>query len=277
MLAKNHYEDCPYGCNVNGMVLDTGIGKLTPCPHCSKVKKELLAQGYAEEEVTGDKVPLNTLLNINSSYLSSRFVYESVIPDGERLFIEEDSIKWQKEMSEELYLGLSVGQLPETSQCYGVGVKGALDVFTYPMLAKAYSSNLSIAPCLSCMEYCRKAYNLADDLDVYLDSDLVVMIINDGASLADISSAKGLMQTRGLRGKPTIFVTTWTIEACSGLLGFKDTASLFLAKPIFVQYKSGKNSKHSSYINNLLGVKNDIYVEDKEPIEERGVSLSDLI
>lgn len=278
MLAKSHYEDCPYGCNVNGMILDTSVGRLVACPFCSKRKKELLAQGYAEEEVSGEQVPLNTLLNINSAYLSTRFVYEAVIPDGELLFIEEDSVKWQRETAEELYLGLSVGQLPDCSQCYGIGIKGAIDVFTYPILAKAYSANLSIAPCISCMEYCRKAYNLADDLDVYLESDLVIMIINDGASLADIASAKGLMQTRALRGKPTIFVTTWTIEACSGLLGFREDASLFLAKPVFVQYKSGKNAKHSGYINKLLGVENDIYTEEPvEHAEEKGVTLASLM
>lgn len=277
MLVKSHYEDCPYNCNSRGMLLDSSLGKLVPCPHCSKIKSEMLSQGYAEEEICEGKVPLNTLLNINSDYLSSKFVYESVVPDGERLFLEEESISWQKDMAEELYLGLSIGQLPETSQCYGISVKGALDVFTYPLLAKGYSANLSVAPCISCMEYCRKAYNLEEDLDLYLDSDLVIMIINDGASLADISSAKGLMQARGLRGRPTIFVTTWTIEACSGLLGFKDESSLFLAKPIFVQYKSGKNSKHSGYINNLLGVKNDIYNENPTSSEEHGVSLSDLI
>ena len=50
MLVKSHFEDCPYNCNVNGMILDVGAGKLIPCPHCSKRKRELLKQGYVETE-----------------------------------------------------------------------------------------------------------------------------------------------------------------------------------------------------------------------------------
>ena len=93
------------------------------------------------------------------------------------------------------------------------------------------------------------------------------MMLDDGFTFAEISAAKGLMQTRALRGKPTIFITTWTVEACSGVLGFNNEGSLFMAKPVFVKYKSGK--KHSKYVNNLLGVEN-------ETPSGRGISLGDL-
>lgn len=283
-IAKNHYDDCPYGCNVNGMILDSSVGKLVPCPHCSKRKKELMAQGCVEEVETDVKVSLNSVLGINSEFLSARFVYDSAVPEGERLFMDSESIEWQKGEAEELYLALSIGQLPETSLCFGIGVKGRVDIFVYPMLAKAYLNNINVSPFISCSEYCRKAYNLDDAVDLYMNSDLVIMLINDGASLADISAAKGLMQTRALKGRPTVFVTTWTIEACSGLLGFKDDASLFLAKPVFVRYKTGKNSKHSPYINNLLGVENDMYVEQgvsngvsNVESKDGGVNLGDIL
>ena len=42
MLVKNHFSDCPYGCNENGMLLDSDTGNMVPCPHCSKRKKELI-------------------------------------------------------------------------------------------------------------------------------------------------------------------------------------------------------------------------------------------
>lgn len=274
MVAKNHYEDCPYGCNVNGMILDANVGKLVPCPYCSKKKKELLAEGFVEEQETESLVPLSTVLGIESDFLSTRFVYDSVVPDGERLFIEQDSLDWQNQEAEELYLGLSIGQLPSTSLCFGIGVKGRVDVFAYPMLSKAYTHNLSLAPFISCTEYCRKAYKLDEDLDIYLNSDILLMLINEGSSFADISSAKGLMQSRALKGKPSVFITTWNIEACSALLGFKDDASLFLAKPVFLQYKTGSSSKHSNYINHLLGVKNDMYTPEEDSF---GVSLDSLM
>lgn len=272
MYIKNHFEDCPYGCNVNGMLLDSELGKLVPCPHCSEKKKELLDQGLVETE-ENSRLSVSSVLGISNDFLSRKFVYDSVIPDGEKLFLKEESLEWQKSESEELYLGLGIGQLPEVSLCFGIGVKGRIDIFAYPIIAKAYMSGLTVAPIISGSEYARMVYNMSDSIDQYIESDFVMVLVNDGCSYADVSCLKGLMQSRALKGKPTIFITTWTIEACSGLLGFKDDASLFLAKPVFVQYMVGKGSKHSKYVNGLLGVENEQYNEESG----NSLSMSDLL
>lgn len=273
MLAKNHFDDCPYGCNANGMILDATMGRMVQCPHCSQKKKELLKQGFVETTSDG-QVPLSTVLGINNEYLSTKFVYDSVIPDGERLFIEQESLDWQSEISENLYLGLTVGGLPSESYCFGLSIKGRVDRFAYPMLAKAYLSGLTIGKFITCSEFNRLSFNIENSMDDYYNADFLMMLINDGSNLSDLSSAKGLMQTRALKGKPTIFVTTWTIEACSGLLDFKDSSSLYLAKPVFVKYKKSKSdNKPSSYINHLIGVENKQLGTENQG---RGVSLDEL-
>ena len=268
MKVKNHFEDCPYNCNANGMLLDTNTGKMIPCPHCFKKKKELLAKGFAETE-ENEVLPLSSILGLENPYLSEKFLYDVIVPEGETVFIEQESLDWQREMADDLYLGLSVGNLPETSLCFGISIKGKIDRFAYPMLAKAYLSGLSVGKFISCSEFSRLQFKMSDEVDDYYSVDFLMMLINDGSNLADISSAKGLMQTRALKGKPTVFVTTWTIEACSGLLSGIGEEELFLAKPIFLKYKS-RNGKQSHYINNLLGV------ENERVSEEEGVSLNDL-
>lgn len=273
MLVKNHFDDCPYGCNVNGMLVDTTIGKLVQCPYCSQKKRELLKQGYVET-VEDERVPLSTVLGINNEYLSTKFVYDSVIPDGEKLFLEQESLDWQSEIAENLYLGLTVGDLPSESYCFGISIKGRVERFAYPMLAKAYLSGLTIGKFITCSEFNRLAFNIENSMDDFYNADFLMMMINDGSNLSDLSSAKGLMQTRALKGKSTIFVTTWTIEACSGLLDFKDSSSLSLAKPVFLKYKKSKSgTKQSSYINKLLGVENKQLGGENQA---RGVSLEDL-
>lgn len=256
MIAKNHYEDCPYGCNAKGMLPDIETKQLIPCPHCSQRKKELLKKGFVETE-TDEQVPLSTVLGIENEFLSTKFVYDSVIPEGERIFIEDESLEWQNEVATELYLGLTVGTLPEESMCFGVSIKGRVERFAYPMLVKAYLSGLTVGKFVTCSEFSRLSFSMENSMDDFYNSDFLMMMINDGSNLADISSAKGLMQTRALKGKPTIFISTWTIEACSALLGFNDDKSFSLAKPVFVKYKKSKGGgNHSSYINNLLGVEN---------------------
>lgn len=258
-VLKSHFDDCPYHCNANGMLLDTNVGRMIKCPHCSKKKQEMLSKGIAET-VEDEVLPLSSILGISSSYLTTNFVYDAVVPDGERIFIEEGTVEMQKSEAEELYYGLTVGQLPERSLCFGLGYKGRIDKFAYPMLAKAYSAGLNISKFISCSELTLLNIEMSDELKDFYSSDLAMVLINDGCSKADLASAKGLMQIRAQHGKPTVFVTTWSIEACSVLLGYFDDITYFMAKGIFLKYKTGK--KRSHYINQITGEENDVYSEE---------------
>lgn len=272
MEIKYSYDDCPYHCN-NGMVLDEGLRKLVPCPHCSSKRQKLADEGVVELD-TGDRESLHRILGVDNEYLTAKLVYDAVVPEGERLFLEEESVDRQRDVLEELYLGLTVGHLPESSYCFGLGNKGRVDAMAYPLLAKAYLSGLKVSKFISCSEYNRMCVKLSDEVDNYYESDFVMMLIPDGASKADIASAKGLMQTRALKGKPTIFVTTWSIEACSILLGYWKDTTYFMARGCFVEYKVSKKKKHSAYINQLTGVENEVYNENSN---SSVVSMSDLL
>lgn len=261
-MIKVNYDDCPYNCN-NGKIFDYGLRKLIPCPHCSEKRESLAKEGLAENE-QGDIEPLYRLLGVNNKYLEAKFVYEAVVPEAERLFIEDESLKKQGDLLEEVYLGLSVGELPDKSYCIGLGNKGRVDRLAYPMLAKAYLSGLSVARFISCTEYNRLYVAMSSEVESYLDKDFVMVMIQDGASKADILSAKGLMQSRALKGKGTVFVTTWSIEACSTLLGYFGEETFFLASGSFVEYKVSKKKKHSAYINQLTGVENELFIEDDD-------------
>lgn len=271
------YDDCPYHCN-NGKILDVGLRKLVPCPHCSEKRKELADEGLAEND-SGDVLSLSSILGINNPYLKTKFVYSAVIPEGERIFLDEESLKRQEDAIEDIYLGLTIGELPDRSYCIGLGNKGRVDRFAYPLLAKAYLSGLSVARFISCGEYNRLCINMSDELEQYYTKDFVMMMIPDGASKADIASAKGLMQTRALNGKPTVFVTTWVIEACSILLGYYEDETYFLARGVFVEYKHSKNSKKSHYINQLTGVDNEVYSDEVEstPKGSNMTTMADLL
>jgi len=273
MLAKHHFDDCPYHCNINGKIVDANLGKMIDCPFCSKKKKELLKQGYVETD-NETTVSLSSVLGIENEFLSTKFIYESIIPDGERIFIDDESLQWQSEVSEKVYLDLALGILPKESICFGLSIKGRLERFAYPLLAKAYLAGLTVGMFVTCSEFNRLSFDISNSMKDFYGSDLLIMLINDGCNLSDLASAKGLMQTRALKGKPTIFLTTWTIEACSGLLGFNGDSSLSLAKPVFVKYKTSKSKGHSSYINGLLGVENESLANESPA---KSVSMADLI
>ena len=274
MALKNHFEDCPYFCNNNGKILDASTGVLVDCPHCSKIKKELLAKGLAVEEETSTELPLADVLGIKSKFLSKNYVFDSLIPEGEKVFLEDDSIEYFKKESEALYNMLSLGEIPDNSYCFGISIKGRVDKLAYPLLAKAYLSGLKINKFITCGELSRLQLKGSEDLDTMYEADVLILLIGEGSTKGEISCAKGMMQARALKGKFTIFITTWTIEACSLLLGYSsDNDNLFLAKPIFVKYKNSK--KQSNYINQLTGVDNGRYDEEID-MGGKGFSLSDL-
>lgn len=269
------FEDCPYHCN-EGKVLDANLRKLVPCPHCHEKKKELAEEGLALDDI-GNVDSLPRILGIDNKYLKTKFVYDSVIPEGERLFLEDESIKKQGDMLEEIYLGLSVGELPSRSYCIGLGNKGRIDRLAYPMLSKAYLSGLSVAKFISCSDYNRLCVAMSSELEQYYNRDFVMMLIPDGASKADIACAKGLMQTRALKGKSTVFITTWSIEACSILLGYYGDDTHFMATGVFVEYKHSKHANKSYYIQQLTGVENSIH-NDESPVKGSTMTtMADLL
>ena len=274
MAVKNHFEDCPYNCNSSGKLLDVNTGEMVNCPHCSKLKKEMLAKGIAVEEDTDNRLPLSDILGIKSKYLSKNYVFDTVIPEGERLFLEEDSVEYVKTETEKLYHILSIGEVPDNSYCFGISIKGRADRLAYPLLATAYLRGLKVGKFITCSEVSRLQLKGSDVIDELYDVDILIMLIGEGSTKGEISCAKGMMQARALKGKPTIFITTWTIESCSLMLGYSsDEGNLLLAKPVFVKYKN--SGKSSNYINNLTGVENSRYDEEKD-LGGKGFRISDL-
>lgn len=274
MGVKLHFEECPYGCNDKGKLLDTATGLMVDCPFCSKLRKELLAKGKVEVENESGTVSISDILGIKSKYLTNKYISDTIIPDSEQCFLEEESIDYFKSVSEDVYHTLTLGELPKSSYCFGISIKGYIDKLAYPMLATAYLKGLKVGRFITCSELSRLQLKGDDLLDELYKVDLAMILIGEGSTKGEISCAKGLMQARALNGKPTICITTWTIEACSLLLGYSnDEDNLFLAKPVFVKYKN--SGKSSNYINKLTGVDNDRYDEetDKGGI---GFSLSDL-
>ena len=257
MSLKSHFDDCPYFCNENGKILDRKLRKMIECPHCSKLKKELLAKGVVVEESTDKEVLLADILGISSKYLSRKYIFESVIPEGERAFLEPESIEYVKSETEDLYHLLSVGEVPENSYCFGLSIKGRTDRVAFPMLATAYLNGLKVAKVVTCCELARLQLRSDDVMDDLLNADILFIVIGEGSMKSELYCAKGMMQARAYKGKPTVFLTTWSIEACSMLLGYVSDPSLHLAKPVFVRYKNSK--KQSNYINQLTGVENSQY------------------
>ena len=95
---------------------------------------------------------------------------------------------------------------------------------------------MSVCRFISANEYGRIVNTLEDEIDEFYANDLVVMLLNEGITKSVISSVKGLMQIRGLAGKPTVFVTTMERSRVESILDCGEETYL-LSKPVFLKRK----------------------------------------
>ena len=230
---------------VNGRMFDPNIQQFVVCPLCKGKSREIIEEDSKESE---------EILGIGSGGWSGELVPESIIPKSERAYIEDITFQSLKEEMMSLYNSLVLGKKPKYSVCFGLGVKGRFDGLAYSLLSQAYKGGLRVSPFLSAFSLSNMLLNQDFSIVEYFDTDVCVVLVNEGCTKADVATCKGLLQERSFRNNATIFITTWSVEACSNLLGGYDDESLALAKPVFVKYKYSGES--SPYINDLYGEKN---------------------
>lgn len=248
-MADEVEEQCPYQCSPDGTYLDKRSKSFLQCPvHKQKRVKE------ARTGFTASGESLAKILGFNTEGLSDEVNTSLIIPKGELGFIESDSVKNVGDAMQDILNDLVLGEKPKKSYCFGLGVKGSLEQVAYPLLMAAYKTAQTVGRFITASEYRRMTVqdDLIEDTYELMSCEFLVVMVNEGCTKGDLSAIKGLMQIRASRGNPTIFVTTWSIQACSTLLGEKGTGSMFLAEEAFVRYKhSGSDGK---YIDGIRGV-----------------------
>ena len=236
---------CSYNCS-NGRIFDVNIQSWVPCPECSQKKSEEFSKN--SEEITEK-------LGIDGSALSGVLVPEAVIPLNERGYVEDKSFDDLSDKLNEIYSRLIQGKTIKQSYCFGIGVKGKVKELVFPLQKAAYTSGLNVVKFISAIGLSQMLLKQSLPENLFV-GDLCIILINEGCSKADVSACKGVMQERAVNELGTVFVTTWSVEACSNLLGYSDNEDCYLAKPVFIKYKYSE--KHSNYINDLFGVENSL-------------------
>lgn len=236
---------CIYNCN-NGRIFDVNIRSWVPCPVC---KDKKLKEFEIDENEISEK------LGVDGSSLSGVLVPEAIIPSNERGYIEPESFESLSSNLNEIYSRLVQGKSIKKSYCFGLGVKGKIKELVFPLQKVAYTSGVDVVKFISAIGLSQMLLKQSLPENIFT-GELCIILVNEGCSKADVSACKGIMQERATNGLGTVFVTTWSIEACSNLLGYESDDDCYLAKPVFIRYKYSE--RHSNYINDLFGVDNSL-------------------
>lgn len=245
-------EDKQCGCD-NGFIFNFITRKNEQCPTCRQRRKDQI-KTETLEDVEGT---LEEMLGFGKRVLNKEYEFASVVTDAERIFLTSESMDKVEAEIDELYGTIVNNETVGESKCFGLGIKGNVERLVFPLLVKAWENGYTVHRLVTALEYNRMVNKEDVEVEEMLQKDILFIWINDGCSSREIDSVKGLMQTRSVKGKATFLVTTWLIQACSGLLFSLDEPVTGLAKPVFVEYKTSENNgTDSSYIQRLKGVKN---------------------
>lgn len=259
-----HFNDCPHNCNANGQLFDRGLKMMVLCPYCKQKRKELANGG----EVVSDKGEITSLhkeLGFSDEYLSSYYNFDDLVSSYERPLLVESSLGIVDSEINALRGILLRGDLPEKSYCFGLGRKGSVDRLAFPLLASAYEKGGHVGKFLASRVY-YSLYMQDKDLQEYYDLDLLVVLVNSGSSYRELMCVRGLMESRAVAGKSTIFVTNNDIDEVLLLLGSVDEPSLYLASPYFME-RTKNVGNHSYASDNLRGTTQS---------KDLGISMADL-
>ena len=236
------------------MVFNRHSRQLEPCAKCVSARKEEVRTNPTR---SNQEDRLESLLGFPNQVLSSEYEFASIILEVEKPFLEEESLANLEEELEKFYGSIVTHTLTPYSLCFGLGIKGRLDRLIFPLQVRAYREGYRVHRVVSLTEYNRLCNREDPEVEEMVAADFLFILINEGCSNAELAAGKGLMQMRSLRGRGTVFVTTWQIQACSALLSTVNDQEYGLAKPVFVDYRrSASTPAHSNYIQRLLGVKN---------------------
>lgn len=236
------FEDCPNHC-VDGMIFDPYKHKRIVCKYCAD-KRLKVAKNDIRDKNTGKTI--SELLKIPVVYTGNEFSESLVIPEFSRKQMTEESVSNVLTKLRELITNISIGLTPDCSLLFNLGVKANEVNFIYPYLIKAYIAGKSLVPLVTLTDLCQLRLLYETQLGVsdkwgysyqdLLERDVCIVVIDAGATYDSILAAKGLLQLRAQKYKPTIIFTNKWNKYVKNMCAEEDYKGYNLATLYSIEY-----------------------------------------
>lgn len=265
-MAKTY---CKYQCNNKGKYFDKVERVFKICPEHSALRSKEVREGVTE---SGNEV--YKLLGFSEDYLTYEFDSDSVITKSQLPFLDRNSVDSLKDELSVLMDNIKLGTAPKRSVTIGLDRQFNADTVAVPLLLNAYKAGLTVAPLVSSTDYRVQVQrednqaltdgNVENFREIYLNREVVLMVIPSGVSEQDILEAKGLMQARAVKGKVTIFLTSRPKELLSEICAInEEEANRYCSYFMGVRYKSGSYTEKRSTAYKSVEVRGDSLTLDE--------------
>ena len=211
-LSTTSFIDCPNKC-IDGFIMNPYTHKKEICSFCQDKRKNLIKYSHKNKL---DGKTMEETLRLPKSFSGVAYDIDNIIPASAKKEIEKSSFDSVLETLKDLMNLVKNKELPSYSMLFNLGKKAYEGGYIYSLLANAYISGLNVAPYLSAFDIvdlrlqAEKGYDKSEfgvTFKDLLNKDLVVVVIEAGATSQSILSVKGLMQMRAVRELPTIIFT----------------------------------------------------------------------
>lgn len=239
MASQRSFEGCPYKCS-NGYIINPYLHTRQECPHCSELRRKMVAGTVIPDKDVHD------VLNLPRSLTGGRYSIDLLWPEKELKLFTHDSVQTVDKFLTDLMQRATGVVSIKNSVVINLGKHAHTLAFAYPFMLQAYKGSKSVAPYVSDYDvrrlFSEKPSTIEGlELDTLLTSDICLVNILASATLDSILACKGLMQLRARFDKATLFLTDYYGPWLQTM--YSDGESMDLAVLISVEYQRQDSSE----------------------------------
>lgn len=264
----------------DGLVFDTVVNKLVPCPLCEELRTKQVVEGVQAQEGTTQGL---------SEKLGLRRVFSRLLVDLRQVLgdLTAESLDTEQFNSIEDSIGalvgsLSVGKKPKTSVLFYLGVRADIEMLAFWLLGSAYKSGLSVHPFITPFRL-QGIKQKREDYENLMLSEVVVVAYSPSMR-EDGYLVEDFVRQRAFEGKSTYVILTDGSQINNVLqrLGSEDSYSprqyLYIGIPRQNSTDEERVARTNRVIRNsnkVLGLNmSEVELEDVAPQNSRGKAKS---
>lgn len=188
----------------DGLVFDTVVNKLVPCPLCEELRTKHVVEGVQSQE--GATQGLSEKLGLRRVF--SRLFVDLKLVLGELTAesLDQDQYNSIEESIGALVGSLSVGKKPKTSVLFYLGVRADVELLAFWLLGSAYKAGLSVHPFITPFRL-QGIKQKREDYENLMLSEVVVVAYSPSMR-EDGYLVEDFVRQRAFEGKSTYVILT---------------------------------------------------------------------
>lgn len=188
----------------DGLVFDTVVNKLVPCPLCEELRTKQVIEGVQSQE--GATQGLSEKLGLRRVFSRLFVDLKQVLGDLTTESLDTEQFNSIEDSIGALVGSLSLGKKPKTSVLFYLGVRADIEMLVFWLLGSAYKAGLSVHPFITPFRL-QGIKQKREDYENLMLSEVVVIAYSPSMR-EDGYLVEDFVRQRAFEGKSTYVILT---------------------------------------------------------------------